>query len=126
MDAEPSHLAQPIYDPARSYEENFEHGPFGLFASGEIFDQDEPPAEQFSGFPVHLPFGIPAGPLLNSKFVNAALDAGFDLPVYKTVRTRRYASHPWPNVLPVQHEGDLPADARTSRRAWRMRGRGSW
>ena len=71
------------------------------------------PDEEFLGFPVHLPFGIPAGPLLNSKFVNAALDAGFDLPVYKTVRTRRYASHPWPNVLPVAHEGDLPADART-------------
>ncbi len=104
---------EPIYDPVKSYEENFERGPFGLFASGEVFEQDAAPAEHFLGMPVHLPFGIPAGPLLNSRFVNAALDAGFDLPVYKTVRTRRYASHAWPNVLPVAHEGDLPADART-------------
>jgi dihydroorotate dehydrogenase (NAD+) catalytic subunit len=110
--AESSMSIEPIYDPHRSYEENFEQGPFGLFADGEVFEQNEVPAGRFLGLPVHLPFGVPAGPLLNSKFVNAALDAGFDLPVYKTVRTRRYASHAWPNVLPVDHEGDLPADSR--------------
>ena len=116
MDAESNIMAEqgrPIYDPAKSYEENFEHGPFGLFARGEVFVQDHAPGEDFLGFPVHLPFGIPAGPLLNSRFVNAALDAGFDLPVYKTVRTRRFAAHAWPNVLPIAHKGDLPADART-------------
>jgi hypothetical protein len=26
-------VAEPFYDPARSYQENFEHGPFGLFAN---------------------------------------------------------------------------------------------
>lgn len=38
------------------------------------------------GFPVNLPFGIPAGPLLNSRFTTAAFRMGFDLAVYKTVR----------------------------------------
>ncbi|MFC6645258.1 hypothetical protein ACFQBQ_06580 [Granulicella cerasi] len=46
---------------------------------------------------------------MNGKYVKAALDTGFDLPVYKTVRTHAYKSHPWPNVLPVHVEGDLPA-----------------
>ncbi len=117
--AEPGKMAEadppvePIYDPAKTYEENFEKGPFGLFAQGEVFPQRETVKESFLGFPLHLPFGIPAGPLLNSRFLNAALDAGFDLPVYKTVRTRRFAAHAWPNVLAVAHEGDLPADGRT-------------
>ena len=42
--------------------------------------------------------------------MKAALDVGFDLPVYKTVRTRKYACHPWPNVLAVKVEGDLQPD----------------
>jgi dihydroorotate dehydrogenase len=44
---------------------------------------------------------------VNGRFVKAALDAGFDLPVYKTVRTRRWASHGWPNVLAVEAHGNL-------------------
>jgi 2,4-dienoyl-CoA reductase-like NADH-dependent reductase (Old Yellow Enzyme family) len=32
---------------------------------------------------------------------------GFDIPVYKTVRTHQYPCHPWPNVLAVKVEGDL-------------------
>ena len=35
---------------------------------------------------------------------------GFDIPVYKTVRTRKYACHPWPNVLAVKVDGDLAPD----------------
>jgi dihydroorotate dehydrogenase len=62
---------------------------------------------------VNLPLGIAAGPLLNGRFVKAALDKGFDIPVYKTVRTRRYASHAWPNVLAVHPKGDLPLDSPT-------------
>ncbi len=99
-------VTEPFYDPARSYQDNFENGPFGLFA-------ETPPALEvetrgsFLGHPVGLPFGIPAGPLLNGRYVKAALDWGFDLPMYKTVRTHRYACHPWPNVLAVKVDGEL-------------------
>ncbi len=65
------------------------------------------PQYNFFGFKVHSPFGIPAGPLLNGKFVQGALDKGFDIATYKTVRTRKYPCHPWPNVLSVNLEGDL-------------------
>ena len=103
-----------FYDPALSYEENYERGPFGAFARGSRPENKSnsgsrsgAPANRFLGLPVRLPFGIPAGPLVNGRFVKAALDAGFDLPVYKTVRPRRFASHGWPNVLAVETHGDL-------------------
>ncbi len=102
--------SEPFYDPAKSYQENFEHGPFGLFARPAACSPVGEPIHRFLGRPVWTPFGIPAGPLLNGKFVMAALDHGFDIPVYKTVRTRRYACHPWPNVLAVDVKGDLALD----------------
>ena len=86
---------EPFYDPARSYGDNFEHGPFGLFADNTFAVASDLPAEPkhtFLGHKVSTPFGIPAGPLVNGKFVTAALRAGFDLPIYKTVRTRKYES----------------------------------
>jgi dihydroorotate dehydrogenase (NAD+) catalytic subunit len=101
---------QPFYDPALSYQANFNDGPFGLFDHPKIYQPDGEPQQQFLGHKVFRPFGIPAGPLLNSKFVKAALDMGFDIPVYKTVRTRKVASHPWPNVLAVEVDGDLTLD----------------
>ena len=106
---DPEQPRKAFYDPALSYEENYERGPFGGFGEDRSSrsESHEPPAQSFLGHPVTLPFGIPAGPLLNGRFVRAALDAGFDLPVYKTVRTRRWMSHPWPNVLAVDAEGDL-------------------
>lgn len=100
-------LQQPFYDPNRSYEENWEEGPFGSFADGQVFKLRKDPEYEIFGMKINLPFGIPAGPLVNGKFVKAALDKGFDVPMYKTVRTREYKSHPLPNVLAVQVEGDL-------------------
>jgi len=103
-------LQAPIYDPSMSYQDNFDRGPFGDFADAVRIEQPGEPQHSFLGHPVHAPFGVPAGPLLNGKFVKAALDKGFDIPVYKTVRTRRVACHAWPNVLAVDVEGDLTLD----------------
>jgi len=103
-------LTEPFYDPARTYLENFEQGPFSSFAEPGVYEQRGEPKYKFLGHEVYLPLGIAAGPLLNGRFVKAALDKGFDLPVYKTVRTRKYAAHPWPNVLAVHPQGDLRLD----------------
>lgn len=98
----------PFYDPEKSYEENFKKGPFGAFADGKMIKQGEPLLKyDFLGFKINSPFGIPAGPLINGKFVKGALDKGFDLPIYKTVRSGKYPCHPWPNVLAVKVVGDL-------------------
>lgn len=100
-------LHNPFYDPSKSYYENFERGPFGAFADGVISEQSGEPHYELFGNKVFSPFGIPAGPLLNSTFVKSALDKGFDVPVYKTVRTRKKDCHPWPNVLSAKISGDL-------------------
>ncbi len=96
----------PFYDPFMSSEDNLEHGPFGEFAVGREVPRGEPRFE-FLGQKLAYPFGIPAGPLLDSKFVRAAFGAGFDVNVYKTVRSAAFPCHPFPNVLAVHVEGDL-------------------
>lgn len=99
-------LQVPFYDPTKSYEENYDTGPFGAFADGKVYEQGEPKAD-FLGLKVHAPFGIPAGPLLNSAFCKAAFEKGFDVCVYKTVRSDAFPCHPFPNVLAIHPEGDL-------------------
>ena len=111
-------LLEPFYNPEKSYEENFKQGPFGAFAQGfgnpkgdldslEVFKNSSEPQYDFFGFKVNSPFGIPAGPLINGNFVQAALDHGFDIVTYKTVRSSEHPCHPWPNVLSVKIDGDL-------------------
>lgn len=100
-------LHTPFYNPAKSYEENYEHGPFGAFANNKVFQQQGEPAFDYFDHKVYLPFGIPAGPLINSKFVAAAFQKGFDICVYKTVRSDVFPCHPHPNVLSVNLDGNL-------------------
>lgn len=97
----------PFYDPGKSYDENYDQGPFGAFTDGQVFEQSGEPQVDFLGEKVYLPFGIPAGPLLNAEFCKGAFEKGFDICVYKSVRAAFFPSHPWPNVLAVHVEGDL-------------------
>lgn len=100
-------LHQPYYDPNKTYEENFKKGPFGAFADKKIYKDKGEPRYDFLGNKVYLPFGIPSGPLINGKFVKAALDKGFDLVEYKDTRTRQYPCHPLPNIIPLDIKGNL-------------------
>lgn len=100
-------LHAPFYDPNISYEENYDKGPFGAFKDEKIYQENGEPQHDFLGQKVYLPFGIPAGPLLNSRYCKAAFEKGFDICVYKTVRSGFYPSHPYPNVLAVKVNGDL-------------------
>lgn len=100
-------IREPFYDPRKSYEENYETGPFGEFADGALVEATTEAKTDFHGNQVHTPFGIPAGPLLNSAFCRAAFEKGFDICVYKTVRSGVFPSHPFPNVLAIHPDGDL-------------------
>ncbi len=100
-------LYEPFYDPKKSYEDNFTNGPYGAFADGKVVEDDGEPEFDFLGYKVYSPFGIPAGPLLNSQFCKGAFEKGFDICVYKTVRSGAFPCHPFPNVLGVKIEGDL-------------------
>lgn len=94
----------PTYDITRSYEANYQEGPFL---------KEKPPTRQirkkvkFLGFDVNSRLGIPAGPLLNSRWIIAYAELGFDLLVYKTVRTAATPSHPDPNCMFLQWKGPL-------------------
>ena len=99
-------LQAPFYDPNKTYYENWEKGPFNGFADGVVLPAGKPQFD-FLGQKISYPLGIPAGPLLNGKFVKAALDKGFDVPVHKTVRSRPRACNEWPNVLGADIKGDL-------------------
>lgn len=100
-----------FYDAAKSFEDNYDNGPFGEFAKNPS-DLPKPAPSTFLGFTVDVPFGIPAGPLLTSSFVAAAWRWGFSIATYKTVRGNSYPCHPFPNVIKVKardrdiHPGD--------------------
>lgn len=102
-------LNAPFFDPNKTYYENWERGPFNGFADGVVLPVGEPRFE-FLGEKLSYPLGIPAGPLLNGKFVKAALEKGFDVPVHKTVRSRVRECNEWPNVLGADISGDLTLD----------------
>ena len=98
---------QPIYDPTRTYDDNFDHGPFGGFVRPEVYANSGQPQHSFLGFPIYEPFGIPAGPLLNANYVTSALAKGFDVVTYKTQRSVPFEVNAFPNVLYVDVDGDL-------------------
>jgi len=100
---------QPYFDPTKTYEENCLHGPFGMFATKrkkQIPSHRSP--STLLGFPVAIPFGIGAGTLPNFRFIQAAWDWGFSIATYKTVRSREYPAHPFPNIVKVStHNGEV-------------------
>lgn len=101
--------ALPFYNPNLSYQENYDNGPFGLFAEVPPASPALPAVETAAGgdpvafleASLNVPFGIPAGPLLNAAYVAAAFRWGYDFCHYKTVRSRAWPAHPFPNVLQV-------------------------
>lgn len=107
-------MTTPFYDPNLSYQENYDLGPFGLFAAepseGERRALEVPESEWVvvAGLRLRRPLGIPAGPLLNSKYTDAAFRWGYDLCHYKTVRSRFWPSHAAPNVLFVGTTRPIP------------------
>lgn len=95
----------PIYDIHKTYTENAAYGPF---FSGDIPERIFPPEDRwidFLGHRVASPVGIPAGPLLTSRWINLAGALGFDIVTYKTIRSREYPAHHLPNMVFVETGG---------------------
>jgi len=61
----------------------------------------------FLGFKVARPLGVPAGPLLNARWVTFAAKMGFDIVTYKTIRSQPHPAHPLPNMIYVDTQGML-------------------
>ncbi len=94
----------PTYDVDRSYEDNYREGPF---VKEKVPARQITRKERFLGFEVNSRLGIPAGPLLNARWILAYAALGFDLLVYKTVRTCETPSHPNPNCMFLGIEGQI-------------------
>ncbi|MGE4001411.1 MAG: dihydroorotate dehydrogenase [Planctomycetaceae bacterium] len=77
----------------------------------------------FLGRKVGSPLGMPAGPLLNGKWILYYASLGFDVLTYKTVRSSYRECYPLPNLLPVR-TGQLEGGERELEAAARMGG--SW
>ncbi len=95
----------PIYDIHKTYLENAEQGPF---FTGPIPKRTLPPKEKwidFLGFPVASAIGVPAGPLLTANWIALAGKLGFDIPIYKTIRSAEHPSHPLPNMVFIDTHG---------------------
>ncbi len=94
---------KPTYNPNLSYEDNYRQGPQFSGSLPDLFSLNANlPPTKFLGKRVNSTLGVPAGPLLNSAYIKLYAALGFDVLTYKTVRTRAFPCHPYPNVRPVK------------------------
>lgn len=96
-----------FYDIRKNYEKNYKLGPTGIKKLNKPQFKKIKSKYKFLGFPINFPFGIPAGPLLNSKFMKSAFDFGFSVSTYKTVRASSFPCHPYPNIVYVNTPTNL-------------------
>ena len=94
-----------FYDPAKTYDDNYDNGPFAMDAAD--LREDAEPQFTFLGFPISFLFGIAAGSLPTSRHTDAAFRLGYDVVCYKTQRSGEFPCNPFPNVLPLDVDGDL-------------------
>ena len=100
----------PIYDIHKSYADNAAYGPF----FNEPIPERPPckPSVDCLGFKLLSPLGVPAGPLLNSRWIALAAKLGFDCVTYKTIRSFAHPGHQLPNMIFID-----PVDDRLARAA---------
>lgn len=100
---------KPTYDVNKSWDYNYDHGPF--------FVGPYPPLPRqrkwtFLGHRVISPLGVAAGPLPNAKWLTTYAKLGFGSLVQKTVRSSAHKSHPFPNIVAVDAKGKLDLDVK--------------
>ncbi len=88
-----------LYLLQQSYLENYQNGPRFSGSFPILADYGCPSKLKYSLFdaPLINPLGVPAGPLLNSKWVQFYLKFGFAVPTYKTVRSIAKETAPYPH-----------------------------
>src|SRR3989344_5588285 len=97
----------PTYDITKSWEYNYQRGPF---FKGEIPPFPDKKPWKFLGFDIISPLGIAAGPLPNSKWLLTYANLGYGSVIQKTVRSSAHISHPHPNIVFIKIKGRLNID----------------
>ncbi|MCF6276907.1 MAG: dihydroorotase [Candidatus Magasanikbacteria bacterium] len=95
-------LNEPIYDKNKSYQYNLINGPFFNEEIPTIPDVEKEKWVDFLGFKIRSRIGVPAGPLLSSKWIALASKMGFDILTYKTIRSKYAGGHKSPNIVFVE------------------------
>ena len=96
-----------ILDPAKTFDDNFDNGPFPSDSSESPYRNTGEPTYSFLGHKLYSPFGIGAGSLPTSKHVKYAFEHGFDVVCYKTQRSVPFPANEFPNVVYIDVQGDL-------------------
>ena len=109
----------PRYNLAETYQWNYDHAPDPV----DVAVPEVPGPWTFCGRSVPSPLGVPAGPLLNGRWVLYYAGLGFDVLTYKTARSGRRACYPLPTLQPVT-TGPLSGDEQTLPASGTMAG--SW
>lgn len=99
-----------IYDPDKTFDDNFDHGPYPSKPDLETYKNTGEPKFKFLGHELYSPFGIAAGSLPTSKHIKYALERGFDVVTYKTQRSVPFSANEFPNVVYLDIEGDLTVE----------------
>jgi len=108
------------YDTKQTWQWNLDHAPPLTTTASQAA---VPGNWSWCGIPVNSPLGVPAGPLLNSRWLLHYASLGFDILVYKTVRSTARECYPLPNLVPVL-TGSLSAAGEKLPAAEQMNG--SW
>lgn len=107
MDKNKYSTDKPTYDIMKSWEYNYEKGPF---FSGAIPPKPTKKRWKFLGFELISPLGIAAGPLPNYNWIMTYAKLGYGSLTYKTVRSQATKSHQAPNVVIVDVKGTVSKD----------------
>ncbi len=92
------------YDIHCTYDENYQEGPGQTLP--EFVNLPQSP-RKILGLGVQFPFGISAGPLLNSRWIEAYARLGYSILTYKTVRSLKRACYAMPNMVPIAGRPNL-------------------
>jgi dihydroorotate dehydrogenase (NAD+) catalytic subunit len=87
------------YDTTQTWQWNLAHAPPLTPPAADV--QVVPGDWNWCGLPVNSPLGIAAGPLLNGPWLRYYALRGFDILVYKTVRSSSRPCYSLPNLVPV-------------------------
>lgn len=90
----------PRYDLAETYRWNYENAPEAVESNVPSVPGDW----TFCGLKTASPLGMPAGPLLNGRWILFYASLGFDVLTYKTVRSGPRECYELPNLVPVAAE----------------------
>jgi dihydroorotate dehydrogenase (NAD+) catalytic subunit len=92
-------IAQGVYRVDRSHSWNYGHAP----KLPRVRRLPTPPGGRLFDFTLNSPLGIAAGPLLNSKWVEAYARIGYDILTYATVRSSLVLAPALPNIRLVEN-----------------------